>query len=340
MANLSDYGKLLKTRLILKSSTYAEWKVSTLNLLPGEAFFITASTDANVPNGLYRYNGAEAGTAFVDGALSANVALVEARLNSKDEQRLVDVEEAIRGLTEGGEGSVSEQIATAKSEIIGDAAEDYNTLGKLEDAVQKVAADAKSYEIVAITEGLGENVKEAFKLVDEDGTQAGATINIYKDSSLKSVTLEDQKLVFTYILADGTEDPVEVDVSKFLAEAEFKNGLAVAGGEVSVKIDETSETFLTVGEGGVKLAGVQDAIDSAVQTAIEGLDVDAVELGAGETVKSISEADGKIVVEKQTISVDAKTQVTNLASIATTGSTDDLVQGEQILILDCGNATA
>ena len=76
----------------------------------------------------------------------------------------------------------------AKSELLGDA-EKYNTLGKLEDKIDEAIADAKSYSIVAITEGLSANVKEAFKLVDEDGTQAGATIQIYKDSALQSAVL-------------------------------------------------------------------------------------------------------------------------------------------------------
>lgn len=171
-------------------------------------------------------------------------------------------------------GSVSKAVADAKAELLGDAAADYNTLGKLEDKIQEVAGAAKSYEIVAVTEGLASNVKEAFKLVDEDGVQAGAQINVYKDSALKSITLEGtegtkQELVYTYTLADGTEEVVRVDVSKFLAEAEFKNGLEVSSvdGTVSVKIDEASEDFLTVSESGVKLSGVQNAINAAEQAA-------------------------------------------------------------------------
>lgn len=160
-------------------------------------------------------------------------------------------------------------IAAAKEALIGDAAAEYNTLGKLEDKIQAAVADAKSYSIVAVTEGLASNVKEAFKLVDEDNVQCGSTINVYKDSSLKSVALVNQELQFTYILADGSEDTVGVDVSAFLAESEFKNGLEVSALDhtVSVKIDEASESFLSVSEAGVKLAGVQNAINGAEQAA-------------------------------------------------------------------------
>lgn len=188
-------------------------------------------------------------------------------------------------------------VSGLKTELLGDAAEGYNTLGKLEDKIQEVAGAAKSYEIVQVTENLAANVKEAFKLVDEDGIQAGSQINVYKDSSLKSIALEGaegskQELVYTYTLADGTEEVVRVDVSKFLAEAEFKNGLEVSSvdGTVSVKIDEASEDFLTVSESGVKLSGVQDAIDNKVS----GLNANVSSAEGGKVKVNVVEAAGVI----------------------------------------------
>ena len=160
-------------------------------------------------------------------------------------------------------------IDDAKKALIGDAATDYNTLGKLEDKILAVEGAAKSYSIAKATDEevgkLGTNVKEAYKLIENGKVQVGEYIPVYKDSSLKSAVLNGQKLVFTYTLADETEQVVEIDVSSFLAESEFKNGLSVNdNGEVSVKVDATSEDFLTVGDGGVKLSGVQTAIDNAI----------------------------------------------------------------------------
>lgn len=205
--------------------------------------------------------------------------------------------DAIVVLNGTGAGSVNKAVADAKAELVGDAAADYNTLGKLEDKIQEVAGTAKSYEIVAVTEGLASNVKEAFKLVDEKGVQAGAQINVYKDSALKSITLEGaegakQELVYTYTLADGTEEVVRVDISKFLAEAEFKNGLEVSSvdGTVSVKIDEASEAFLSVSESGVKLSGVQNAIDSKVS----GLNANVSSAEGGKVKVNVVEAAGVI----------------------------------------------
>lgn len=141
-------------------------------------------------------------------------------------------------------------------------------IASLATSIKTVSKDAKSYSVKKLTPeevtALGDsNVKEAYKLLDEDHTQAGDTIKIYKDSSLKEVHLVGQELQFTYILADGSENIVGVDVSTFLAESEFKNGLEVINHVVNVKVDSTSEGFLTVGEGGVKLSGVQDAINKA-----------------------------------------------------------------------------
>ena len=173
-------------------------------------------------------------------------------------------------------------------------------LKELKDDIAKVDGNAKSYKIVKVTESLGENVKEQYKLQETVGKESkfvGEPINIYKDSSLKSVALDGQTLNFTYILADGEESTVGVDVSTFLAESEFADGLQVTNHIVSVKIDPTSEKFLTVGKDGVKLAGVQDAINNAVA----GLDVTDT-AKAGEYVSKVSETDGKIAVERANVS--------------------------------------
>lgn len=191
------------------------------------------------------------------------------------------------------DGSIKKAVADAKSALLGDAAEDYNTLGKLEDKIQAVSNAAKTYEIKAVTENLGTNIKEAYALFDGAGNKAGAQINIYKDSALQKVELIGQELQFTYLLADGTEDTVGVDVSTFLAESEFKNGLQVADHVVSVKVDPTSE-FLSVSEDGVKVSGVQDAIDNTVAEVIELLDAEVTSTDGTKVTVKVTEADGKI----------------------------------------------
>ena len=148
-------------------------------------------------------------------------------------------------------------------------------------AVSEVKNGAATYKIKKVTEGLNTNVKEAYQLVQTvngNDTDIDVQIPIYKDQTLKSVELADtdgkkkgQYLKYTYITAEGKDSVVYVDVSKFLVESEFKNGLSVSeSGEVSVKIDAASEGFLTVGENGVKLSGVQDAVNAAKTEIIGG----------------------------------------------------------------------
>lgn len=162
-------------------------------------------------------------------------------------------------------------------------------IGSLAKSIKTAVADAKSYSISAVSgeelTALGTNVKEAYKLVDEDGAKVGEYIKIYKDSSLKEVALDGQTLNFTYILADGSESTVGVDVSKFLAESEFKNGLEVVDHVVNVKVDAASEEFLTVGKNGVKLSGIQDAIDTAAAKA---------------ATEVVEDAEGHVTVTKAT----------------------------------------
>ena len=115
-----------------------------------------------------------------------------------------------------------------------------------------------------------ENVAEAYRLVSYQGeetqqtvyTPAGSVIKIYKDSSLKEVYLgassdtvnattgvvtkntvaDPQSMNFVHQLADGTYSMTKIDVSKFLTQSEFGDGLQVSNaGVVSVKPDSTSE---------------------------------------------------------------------------------------------------
>lgn len=171
--------------------------------------------------------------------------------------------------------------------------------------------------LTKITTGLSTNVKEAYQLQDSAGTQIGAQIDIYKDSALKEVYLgastdtidastgvitkntvtDPQSMNFAYQLADGTYSLVKIDVSKFLTESEFGDGLQVNAGVVSVKIDSTSESFLTVSSNGIKVSGVQDAITAA----INALDVTDTAV-AGQYVSEVDETDGVITVRRANVS--------------------------------------
>lgn len=177
-----------------------------------------------------------------------------------------------------------------------------------------------------VTDGLSENVKEAYNILGKDGTELG-TIPVYKDSSLYSVTLGttndtvdsstgvvtsgdgDDALVFVYYLADGTYSLVAIDVSDFLRESEFGNGLQVNNGIVSVLVDSNSETYLSVSEDGVKL----DGIDNAINNAIDELDLTSVG-GSGYMITTVSQTDGQVAATAVTASAE------NISATATSAT--------------------
>lgn len=216
-------------------------------------------------------------SATVAAAIAANKKAVEDEVKRAKAAETENAN-AIATLNGGSEtvGSVAKAVADAKKELIGDAAPAYDTLGKLEDKVLAVEAAAKSYEIRKVTENLDSNVKEAYALFDEDGTKAGATINIYKDSSLKEVKLEGQTLKFTYIKTDGNEETVGVDVSTFLAESEFKNGLQVIDHVVSVKLaSATKENTAATAESGKNFLELEGDVDGEKALAVRSVDTDS-----------------------------------------------------------------
>ena len=211
-------------------------------------------------------------------------------------------------------------------------------IASLAKSVKSTQNSAATYKVVKVTEGLATNVKEAYQLVQTVNgadTNIPVQIPIYKDQSLKSVELVGQNdagkkgqfMKYTYINADGADTIVYVDCSKLLAESEFKNGLAVsAAGEVSVKIDTTSDSFLKVGEGGVKLEGVQKAINDAQKAVQDNLDTE---------IARATQAEGE---NKTAIGVNAAAIAKLNGDEATTGSVAKAVADAKAELL--GDAAA
>jgi len=217
----------------------------------------------------------------------------------------VDVADADGNLTatnvEAALAEIHSGYVAGDAAIVDGASESANTLAKLEEIVNGVAGDAKEYSIVALTSeeiGVladGANVKEAYKLVDEDGVQSGATIKIYKDQTLSGASFSGQELTLTYILADGSTTAVSVDMHDLIEQTEFASGVTwdATASKVRGVVDSTSEGFLTVGADGFKLSGVQDAINAKVNA----LDVTGDTAVAGQYVAAIEETDGIVAVK-------------------------------------------
>lgn len=140
---------------------------------------------------------------------------------------------------------------------------------------------------IAKTDGQsGDTFLAKYKLVDSNNTPIGDEIVVNKDSALKSFELVASKpvdggdpisgqfLKYVYTLADGSEATEYVDVSSFLVESEFANGVAAGADGVVRGVVDNSGEFLSVSANGFKVSGVSDAI-SAAKTELKGAAGDA-----------------------------------------------------------------
>ncbi len=233
----------------------------------------------------------------------------------------------------------------------------------VEQAIESLATSIKTvddnvatYSIKKITgDTLAANVKEAYQLVktkNGEDTPVDVQIPIYKDSALKSITLESeddkgkkgQFLKYVYTTEEGEETTVYLDCSKLVVEAEFKNGLTVSDeGEVSVKVEEiTGETnYLSVSENGVKVSGVDKAISDAVAQAkaelIGGADAEYDTMGEIETkVKAIeAKAEAHTVVNAKadghvTVTVESKTTASGVSYSDVTVAESDIASDKDL----------
>lgn len=120
-------------------------------------------------------------------------------------------------------------------------------------------------------------------VIKQNGNQVGVSINIPKDylvrsGSVRIATADDaaqnpslvagQSKVLDFIVntidSSGSSTHIVIPVNELVDVYTNGNGIAISDANiVSIKVDDTSESFLTVGSGGLKLTGVQSAINTA-----------------------------------------------------------------------------
>ena len=102
---------------------------------------------------------------------------------------------------------------------------------------------------------------------NKDGEEK-ATLDVNEfvksDSIVEKAWYENGKIYIKF--TNG--DTITIDVEELIDQNEFADGLKVNEGIVSVLIDGESEAFLSVSSNGVKVSGVQDAIDIEKDRAI------------------------------------------------------------------------
>lgn len=143
-------------------------------------------------------------------------------------------------------------------------------LGEIESRLASAADDFG----VTVTEKSAPNSGYLKTYVVEQNGESVGEIDIPKDFLVTSGEITEgtdgnsgkKVLKLTLNTKDGGEtgSSVEIPVEDLCDVYRAGNGLAEASNTFSVKLDSNTEEFLTVGEGGLKLSGVQNAINSAV----------------------------------------------------------------------------
>ena len=111
------------------------------------------------------------------------------------------------------------------------------------------------------------------------GTWSGSTFTPSSSGAGKALKLT---------IANQT-NPIYINVADLVDAYTAGNGINISNSNVvSVKIDSTSENFLSVGSGGVKLSGVQSAINSAVSDKLTNISVNSVNGTVSSGVASVT----------------------------------------------------
>lgn len=154
-----------------------------------------------------------------------------------------------------------------------------------------------------------------------------------------------------------TEAINAIDVSDAAETGKFVTAVSQADGVISVSREALKATDIpTIAQSqvdglGDALAAKQNNLEIAdtynaesnkvatvatVTNAINALDYAGGNFAEHKFVTKVTEENGVITAE---YAQPSAADVTGLAAIATSGSTDDLVQGTNVLVFDCGNAT-
>lgn len=159
--------------------------------------------------------------------------------------------------------------------------------------ILKIGTDGLDTEItLKKVESVTDNtLASQYQLVGKNNKVLGTTIDIPKDRLLKDAKLgyanasvnesngtinigsagvseiegQPQYLVLSMSIADGTYTKVVVNLSQFLTEKEFKDGLVLEGNVVKGNV-KADDKFLGVGEDGFFTKGIEEAINNKFDT--------------------------------------------------------------------------
>ena len=127
------------------------------------------------------------------------------------------------------------------------------------------------------------NTYKSYQLKSDDNV-FGTTINIPKDKFIKQVTLgydnatidtstgsinigtglTKEYLLFSIALETGNYELISINLSEFITEKDYSDGLEVVNNKLKVKVDSTSEEYLKVSNKGIKVEGINTKVSDTV----------------------------------------------------------------------------
>lgn len=201
-------------------------------------------------------------------------------------------------------GSVAKAVADAKAELLGDAAAEYNTLGKLEDKIQALDVKATNAhtEVVAKADG---HVRVAVAN-SSDGTHKVVTVSENDIASASGLTAEITR-------AKAAEDKIEASV-----------GLAADGSHVKTTGNYTKNATTVVGEIAALDTQVKANADAIAANANTNLNLTKVG-GVGKVITTVSQTNGQVSATAIDLVASA---VTRTATADVTGKTVEAALSE------------
>ena len=257
-----------------------------------------------------------------------------------------------------------DEEATARGEADTNLQNDLQAESTMARAAEKANADAISTlnnslsEEVANREAADTEIKGMFDTINLEkqsdlvyslkvGDKVAGTINIPEDQFLKEVeyNAENKTIVFTFNTYSG-ETNTSVDVSDLVDTYVAGNGLEMAENAFSIKIDPATQKYIEVSENGVKIVGIDEALESLKEsytvnltnllTAENSEEIDAAVGGIDNLRNAVKE--NKVVVG--TINNGEVTvSVRNLGNVTTLYYTLDSLAGYTMNEININNAT-
>lgn len=152
------------------------------------------------------------------------------------------------------------------------------------------------------------NTYKSYQLKSDDNI-FGTTINIPKDRFIKQVTLgydnatidestgiitigtglSKEYLLFSVALQSGSYELVSINLTNFLTEKDYSDGLEVVDNNLKVKVDPSSEEYLKVTNAGIKVEGVDTNFNKINErlTTISNTQIKRSEMGVANGVATL-----------------------------------------------------